>query len=366
MTWGILLIAVFGLHDVAAVADELPRIEASIRERAEALVGKAAVLGMVVGVVQDDTSIVVAVGQRAVGGPPPDENTLFEIGSVSKTFTGLLLADAVVRGEVQLDQPLKDVLGPAVAVPKYEQHAIRLLDLATHSSGLPRLPTNLPIINPFNPYARYRTEDLHAFLAEHKLARPPGQEYEYSNVGMGLLGHAVAKRAGKSYEQLLNERVCQPLSMKDTVITLSVDQQARLAKGISMFGLPAMNWDLPTLAGAGGIRSTLHDMLIFVRANLAPDQTPLAKAIRLAHEPRFTLKKPDEKSPNKIEIGLAWHITTENGHTVVWHNGMTGGYASYAAVVPAKQLGLVVLCNTASMEVDKSARELLKELLERE
>jgi len=181
---------------------------------------------------------------------------------------------------------------------------------------------------------------------------------------MGLLGYALAVRAGKTYEELLIERICQPLGLNDTVITLSPDRRARLASGISLFGLPAMNWDLRTLAGAGGIRSTMRDMLVFARANLSPDGTPLAEAIRLTHEPRFTVAEHDDKNPTKIEIGLGWHITTTgDGRQVIWHNGMTGGYSSYVALVPDKQLGVVVLCNTASFEVDKFGNEVLKELL---
>ena len=153
---------------------------------------------------------------------------------------------------------------------------------------------------------------------------------------MGLLGYALGEHAGKSYEELVVERICRRLDMKDTTTTLSKDQKRQLASGISAFGLPAMNWDLPTLSGAGGIRSTLDDMLKFLRANLAPDKSPLAKAIRLSHLPRFTVHEPSEKEPFKVEIGLGWHITTDDGLSIIWHNGMTGGYASYVGFVPDK------------------------------
>jgi CubicO group peptidase (beta-lactamase class C family) len=182
---------------------------------------------------------------------------------------------------------------------------------------------------------------------------------------MGLLGYALAERAGKTYQQLLVERICRPLALPDTRVTLSKNQQARLATGILPLGLPAMNWDFPTLAGAGGIRSTLDDMLVFLRTNMYPDRTPLAEAIRLSHKPRFVVRAPTEKDPRKVEIGLGWHInTTPEGMRIVWHNGMTGGYACYLGFVPEKKIGIVVLGNTATGKLDDFAVRSLKRLAE--
>ena len=153
---------------------------------------------------------------------------------------------------MKLDQPVAELLGPNAKVPKFKQREIQLIDLATHTSGLPRLPDNMGLlINPLNPYAGYTTDDLDAFLADFKLKREPGSKYNYSNLGMGTLGYALAKRSGKSYNELIEEKICQPLGMHDTTITLSEDQQARLASGIMPFGLPASNWDIPALPGCG-------------------------------------------------------------------------------------------------------------------
>jgi serine-type D-Ala-D-Ala carboxypeptidase/endopeptidase len=219
-------------------------------------------------------------------------------------------------------------------------------------------------VNPFNPYASYEIDDLMKFLKEHKLRRAPGKEYEYSNVGLGLLGTALAKRAGKTYEELIIERIAGPLKMNDTTITLSDDQKSRSASGASALGLPAIMWDFPALAGCGAIRSTLDDMLIFLRANLSPEKTPLAKAIALSHKPRFTIRAATDDVPESLEIGLGWHITTHKGKKIVWHNGMTGGFASILLAVPEKQWGVVVLGNTASPEIDKLANGLLLEMLQ--
>jgi CubicO group peptidase (beta-lactamase class C family) len=349
-----------------AIAAESRQIETLIRERTDALMAKKlGVVGIVVGVQYGDETYTAAGGEIGLNyKTSPDRSTIFEIGSVSKVFTCLLLADAIARGEVTLDQPVEELLGHGISAPKFKGQPIRLVDLATHTSGLPRLPTNLAIKNIFNPYANYSVDDLHAFLAEYELGRAPGTKYEYSNVGMGLLGHALAKRAGKSYEELLVERICQPLGLSDTVVTLSDDQKSRFAKGIAggVIPMPASPWDFPSLAGCGGIRSTLDDMLVFVRANLQPEKTELADAIRLSHQEHFTTHEPDEKSSVKTGVALGWHYT--NGRIpYLWHNGMTGGYASFVAIVPEKKLGLVVLSNTASFEIDKFADGLLKELL---
>jgi serine-type D-Ala-D-Ala carboxypeptidase/endopeptidase len=348
----------------AAVAAEAPTLEAVVRQRAQTLVGKSFVFGVAIGIIDGDKTYNIYAGQREYGAPAPDERTLFELGSITKTFTGLLLADSVLRGEVKLEQPVVQLLGTNAVVPKFGEDEIRLVDLATQTSGLPRLPTNIgTFVNPLNPYASYTTDDLDKFLAGYKLVHKPGTEFWYSNLGFGLLGHALAKHAGQTYEELLQQRITGPLGMADTVITLSDDQQSRLAKGNLAFGLPAMNWDIPSLPGCGAIRSTLHDMLIYLRANMSPDDTSLGKAIALSHEPRFTIHKPEGKFHNKLEIGLTWLITTVSDTTVVWHNGMTGGYASYVAMVPEKKWGLVVLGNQATSEIDEFANNLLKDYL---
>jgi CubicO group peptidase (beta-lactamase class C family) len=340
-------------------------LEDVVREHANRPVEKKAVFGLVVGVIDGDKTYTACVGRKSKDGPAPDEKTVFEIGSITKVFTGQLLADAVVRGEVMLDQPVAELLGKDAVVPKFEERPIRLEDLATQTSGLPRLPSNLNwLANPLNPYADYKPDDLLKFLAEYKLERSPGAEFEYSNLGMGLLGAALAKHAGKTYEELTIERICKPLGMSDTTITLSDDQKSRMATGANALGLPLPPWDIPALAGAGALRSTLHDMLIFARANLAPEKTTLAKPIELAHKSRFTIRAATEKIPHSGEIGLGWQITVEPSGTIIWHNGMTGGYASYMALVPKKRWGVVVLGNTATDAIDKVGEGLLINMLQ--
>ena len=304
----------------------------------------------------------VAVGTidatgRAVygyGKSPPDGRTIFEIGSVTKTFTATLLAEMVMRGEVTLDTPVADLLPKDVRIPS--DGMVTLRHLATHTSGLPRLPENLDLTNTLNPYADYTAEMLYKGLTDDARRHKPGQEYGYSNLGAGLLGHALARKAGMSYEQLVIERICKPLGMRDTKTTLGAADRARLAQGHDFAGVELPPWDFDALAGAGAIRSTTDDMLTFVAANLGLVESPklLRDALRLAHERQANV---DERT----DIALGWHIGKRTGAR--WHNGQTGGYHSFVAFVPAKQVGVVVLCNTGGGMVDTIGTQLLRAML---
>src|ERR1700685_2721492 len=237
-------------------------------------------VGIAVGVIDATGRRTVSYGKfdaddkRAV-----DADTIFEIGSVTKVFTSLLLADMVQRGEVALTDPVAKYLPPGVKVPERDGRQITLEDLATHTSGLPRLPSNLHSKDSANPYADYSVEQLYQFLAGYQLTRDIGSEYEYSNLGGGLLGHVLALRAGTSYEALVESRICTPLGMNSTRITLTPEMKARLAAGHDESLKTVENWDLPTLAGAGALLSTAHDMMTFIAVNLAHTNSPLPPAM---------------------------------------------------------------------------------------
>src|SRR3954462_12153798 len=182
---------------------------------------------VVVLVDRDGKRVVYGYGRTSpnANGSAPDGKTIYEIGSATKAFTGVLLADMVQRGQVSLDDPVQKLLPAEVKLPQKGEHPMTLLDLATHRSGLPRLPENLTPKDPGNPYADYTEKQLYAFLQKWEPARAPGDSYEYSNLGMGLLGHLLARKAGKSYEALLTERVLKPAAMNDTSITLTPGQK---------------------------------------------------------------------------------------------------------------------------------------------
>lgn len=270
------------------------------------------------------------------GDPKPDRNSVFEIGSISKVFTGILLAEAVQRKEAALEDPVRKLLpATGAADPRANDQEIRLVDLATHSSGLPRMPNNFQPKNVANPYADYNGDKLLEWIGKNGLVRNPDSKYNYSNLGAGMLGFALAWRADRTYEQLLLERICGPLKMNDTRLKLTPELTARLMPGHDAKGLPVANWDLDALAGAGAIRSTAADLMKFLEANLMPGG-PLAPALVLAQKPQAKIERPAG------EIALGWHIKPNGSY---WHNGGTGGYTSYASFDAKRGTAVVVLLN---------------------
>jgi CubicO group peptidase (beta-lactamase class C family) len=332
-------------------ADALPpdaAVRAILKERVVS--GRAA--GIVVGILDAGGRRAVAYGDGP-NGRPLDGDTVFEIGSVTKVFTSALLTDMVRRGEVKLEDPVAKYLPETARAPSKNGKAIRLLDLATQTSGLPRLPGNMAPKDPKNPYADYTVERMYDFLSRYELPREPGEKYEYSNLGVGLLGHVLARRAGKSYEELLRERIFEPLGMKETAIVLTTELRARLAPGHDASGAAASNWDFLALAGAGALRSTVNDMLKFLAANLDPGDAALPAALRETHNVRRATGMPE------LDVGLGWHVFHRFGTDLVWHNGGTGGYHSWIGFVEKKRAAAVVLCNSSS-DIDDIGLHLLE------
>lgn len=312
-------------------------------------------VGIVVGVIESTGRKIVAYGSLDKGDNRPlDGGTVFEIGSVTKVFTSLLMADMVQRGEVALTDPVTKYLPVGVKMPERGGRQITLQDLATHTSGLPRIPSNLSPKDPANPYVDYSVEQLYQFLSGYQLTRDIGSKYEYSNLGAGLLGHVLARRAGMDYEALVRSRILVPLGMTSTVIALSPEMKARLAVGHDDKLAPVANWDLPTLAGAGALRSTANDMLILLAANLGYLKSPLAPAMAAMLAVRRPTGIPG------LEIALGWHIATRDGHEIVWHNGGTGGYRSFIGYEQKCGVGVVVLSNAdTAAGVDDIGQHLL-------
>lgn len=329
-------------------------LEKQIDALASPYVKNEIVVGMSIGVWQDGSPTVLGYGTlSAEDKRKPDADTVYEIGSISKVFTGVLLADAVSGGHVKLDQPAGELLPADVKMPSRGERLITLQDLSTHVSGLPRLPNNLKMIDPNNPYADYSVEDLHAFLNAHKLRREAGAKAEYSNLAQGLLGHLLARNQQTTYEKLLVNRVVTPLKMESTSITLSEDQKSRLAPPHTMGGEPAHNWDIPVLAGAGAIRSSVNDLVRFMRANLEPPKNELGKALDLAWQVH-----QEPLGDEDFAMGLGWHLAKDG--STRWHNGQTGGYHSMMLVNRELSAGVVVLANNATGEVDVLAQDIIR------
>ncbi len=296
---------------------------------------------------------IFTAGTSGVSGLPLDSNTVFEIGSITKVFTSTLLAEMVERGEVKLDDPISRYLPGTVKSPERKGRQITLRDLATQTSGLPRLPGNLRPASVANPYADYTVANLYEFLSSYTLTRDIGSQYEYSNLGVGLLGHILSLHAGKSYEQLLVERVLVPLGMTNTGIRLTESMRSRLAQGFNAQGEPMSNWDLPALAGAGALRSTLADMLKFLSASLDSTKTPLGRVMARTRVTQHIADRPGNS------IGLGWHIVEVFGSTITWHNGGTGGYRAFIGLDEVKHRGVVILTN-ATVSPDDIGFHLLE------
>ena len=318
-----------------ALAGAAPTLDPAVRERAEALTRGGQHAGIVIAVIEGKDSAVYGFGRGNQDGLP-DADTVYEIGSVTKTITGLLLAQAVVAGKVTLAEPVADLL-PGYAMPETKERAITLRDLATHYSGLPRLPGNLAPADVNDPYADYGEPQLRAFLAGHAMARASGAAFEYSNLGYGLLGTALAAKAGQSYETLLQTQIAGPLGMRSTSSLMSPALRARLAPGHLADGKPAQHWQFQAIAGAGAVLSTPRDMVAYVQSFMLKPDPAHALAVQ-----------PQRDIGGGKQIGLAWIRDQAKGQPFIWHNGQTGGYASFAGFTPDGQRGVVVLSNTST------------------
>lgn len=293
-------------------------------------------VGIIAGVIDHGKVTVYKAGGTG-NGRPLDEHTVFEIGSVTKTFTATILASMVLDGSVSLDDPVVKYLPSGVNVPSRDGKQITLLDLATQHSGLPRLPSNMKPANPGDPYADYSLADLYAFLDSYQLTRDPGQQFEYSNLGVGLLGDALADRAGTSYATLLRDRVLAPLQMDDTSTVTTPAMQPYLAIGHDGDGAQTPPWTFQAIAPAGAIRSSLSDMLKYLRCNMG--EGPLAQTCLFAQQPR-------EAFPGN-HIGLVWWTSDTTG--IINHGGDTAGYHAWVAVSPDRKTGVVVMTNGGSL-----------------
>ena len=298
--------------------------------------------GIVVGMIAADPPERWVVGYGRLSADDervPDGDTVFEIGSITKVFTGIVLAQAVLKGEVKLDDPISMYLPEGVTAPEYEGRSITLLDLATHTSGLPSLPSNFHPKDWSNPCVDYTMDQMYDFLSGYRLTRAPGSTYEYSNYGFALLGNLLARRAGQpDYEALLVERITDPLGMDSTRIGLTPDMRSRLATPHSSYSVATNLWESPTFVGDGAILSTANDMLTFLAANMGLTDTELQPALQLASTPQH----PGEMW-TLAYIGLGWNLPG-SGNGVLYHGGTTF-HSSFLAWDSERKIGVVVLMN---------------------
>ena len=337
-----------------------PHAQKIIDDRVEAELAPAIVVGIVR---KDGTREFYSAGRlKADGTKEVDADTIFEIGSISKVFTTLLMAQMEEQGDLEFSDHAQCFLPAGVTMPIQEGVSqqpeetppthITLEHLATHTSGLPRMPSNFQPKDPSNPYADYTFQQMYDFLSSSDLEGEVGREAVYSNLGVGLLGHILGLQAGKSYEELLIVQICTPLGMDSTTTKPRSRDAARVSRA-HMENTPVAAWDFAALAGCGDINSTASDMLIFAAANLGQVNTPLLNTMQLCHAPRVT----SAKSP--VKIGLGWHVLGVPGSEIVFHNGGTGGFASFMGLRPDTGEGVIVLSNASYRGVDRIGFHLL-------
>lgn len=295
----------------------------------------------------DANGIRVVTAGIARGGEAVKPEDLFEIGSVTKTFTGLLLAIADEKGEARLDDPIEKFLPDGIKLRDSVGMPIRLVDLATHRSGLPRLATNMQPKDPKNPYADYTEQDLLDFLKTFTATRVRNAQYEYSNIGFGLLGYVLTRAAtAASFEDLLTSRILQPLKLTSTTSDPKRFHE-RLTQPHDTNGRPTTPWDLPAAhAAAGAIRSTAGDMGRYVEAIAGLKTSPLTSAIGLATTTR-------EQGPGRINpIGLAWTSLPFDKREIMNHDGGTFGSSSSLMVDRAGREGVFIVANSFTRLTD--------------
>lgn len=266
----------------------------------------------------------------------PSENTIFEIGSITKTFTAILLA----KSGLDRNRGIKAFL-PAWKIPTKSQ-SITLNHLASHTSGLPSIGSDIESLDDF---LNYTPEKLASWLSTYQLKKSPGANYEYSNVGFGLLEFILSQQSKNTYEDAVNA-ITDELGMTDTVVHLSPEQKKRLSQAHDASGAENAYWNWgknSTLEGAGALKSTGSDMIKYLKANLEAPNTSLGNAISESHRETFRID-------DQLSVALAWRISKSSG--VVWHDGGTGGFQSFIGFDKVKKVGVVILANSALEDTD--------------
>ncbi|NMO23060.1 beta-lactamase family protein [Pyxidicoccus fallax] len=269
-------------------------------------------------------------------GAPPASDALFAVGELTQVFTGALLALMVERGELRLDTPLADLI-PRALLTHEAAGRITLEQLATHTSGMPHLPPNLDAgtRNPEDPFGHYSAGLFGDFLRGYQPAVAPPRPYSESLLGMGVLGHALSRRAGLNYGHALRDLLFKPLGLTDTTTRVTDEQQPRLSSGHTARGKAVPAWTFPALPGAGALHSTAPDLLRFLDANLGRGEPGIVQALKLAQVPRA--------EAGAHRMGLGWTVSQVRGHTVVWRSSVMGGYTSFLGFAPAADAGVVLL-----------------------
>jgi CubicO group peptidase (beta-lactamase class C family) len=298
-------------------------------------------VGMVVGVIDSHGRRIVAFGRSDGSDPRPlDGETVFEVGSISKIFTSLLLEEAVSRGQVALNDPAARLAPHGVAIPERDGQKITLIELSTHTSGLPD-DNDLWERDPVQPYRHYDVARFFDLVGQTKLSRSPGKEFEYSNIGASLLGQLLSLKEGKTYAQLIHDRITAPLGMRSTAVAPTPGTRAAIGHDAAL--KPVAPFMAQAFDPAGGIRSNADDMLTFLGAELGFVNTPLAQTLRA----QWSSVRGPSINP-RVRQSLGWAVTLRPEGEIIWHNGGTPGFRSFAGFNPKTGVGVVVLSNAST------------------
>jgi D-alanyl-D-alanine-carboxypeptidase/D-alanyl-D-alanine-endopeptidase len=302
-------------------------------------------VGIAVAVIENGETRFISHGTLTLDGAKPiTEHSIFEAGSITKVFTNLALAQLVNDGKIDLDAPIVDYLPEGFVLPDAPGRAITAFDLATHSASLSGLPEDLLANGIENPYSGYGVDGLQAWLSSYQLPRPIGESFEYNNAGTTLLGLAVAHVSGADFADVINQNILAPLGMTETSLALTgMPLPEAMASGHNSAREPTPNWDFDTFAPAGALLTSSADLIKFIAAASGQTETELTPAFATM----LARTRPVEEGTS---IGLGWFITTIGQTEIVWHNGMTGGYSSFAGFDRNSGNGVVVLTNMAAQK----------------
>lgn len=325
----------YRLHHVKDKGD----LQASLNKQVQKHLNRQRAYGVAVGVCKDGRCFTEGYGSLQKDKQiPPDEHNLFELASTSKLFTTCLLQILCDKGKVHLDDKIADLLRNQVTLPPIASHTT-VRQLATHTSGFPRLPQYLldKMKDETNPYKDLTQQDLYNYLKTCTGKKKEGV-FEYSNFGMGLLGHILGLIADSDYEQAVKKELLQPLGMKNTTVTINSEAAQYIAQGYDATGNPAPIWTDNVLTGAGSFLSNIADVMLFIRANI-DEMHPLYPMLSKTH--------PDPLRPGN---GLGWLLPGSDqqfmgNNAILWHNGMAGGYASFLAIDKGSKTGIILLSN---------------------
>ena len=314
---------------------------------------KSNTVGMSIAILKNGQSRTYNYGETKKGnGQLPNIGSIYEVGSITKTFTTILLAWYVNEGKLNLPDPITKYLPDSVAANPSLKN-VKLVNLTNHTSGLPGLPANFTAQKAYqetNPYKNYTKDMLFSYLKNCTLRSEPGTKYAYSNLAVGLLGIILERVSGKPYEQLVSDIISKPLGMNSTLQHLYPLISTRFNTVYDENGSQTPAWDFDALAACGSLRSTINDLLLYTKANMVKADTKLSKAFELTHQVTFS---------NDTKVAMGWHIIKVDGLNYYFHNGGTDGSSSFLAYNIEKNIAVIILSNSGA-STDTTGVGLLK------